>query len=287
MVDKKITTHRGVIIKAFKETNDTWTLSIFTKDNACYQAGQFISISPYQFPELTDLVNYFAFKKNKKEPVRAYSLSSSPHEANLAITIKPEYYDPQSESYPPLLSPFLASDILVGREINFLGYSGAYVMPKDMSIYDVVIHVVAGSGIVPSFSIIKDELFNRKNINIKHKLLYINKTKDDIIFHDQLNALIKQFPDRFSLTYFLTQESTKDLGEHYRYHRPRHEDIIASHTDLGKALFFTCGPAITKWQKKQAMLNGLSLTPRFMEWILATLKELKINDKHIKREVYG
>ena len=233
------------------------------------------------------MVNYFAFKKNKKEPVRAYSLSSSPHEPDLAITIKPEYYDPKSEAYPPLLSPFLASDILVGREISFLGYSGAYVMPKDMSIYDTVIHVVAGSGIVPSFSIIKDELFSNKSLSIKHKLLYINKTKDDIIFYNQLNALTKQFPDRFSLTYFLTQENTKNIGDHYRYHRPSQEDIIDSCPDLNRALFFACGPAITKWQKKQAMLNDISLKPRFMEWILAALKELAVNDKNIKREVYG
>jgi ferredoxin-NADP reductase len=58
---KKIHTHRGVILSAIKETNDTWTLNIFVGDKEHeYLAGQFISLSPYQFPELVDFARYCA-----------------------------------------------------------------------------------------------------------------------------------------------------------------------------------------------------------------------------------
>lgn len=286
---KKIRTMRGVIVDAYKETPDTWTLSIFISDHdKDYIAGQFISISPHQFLELKDLIAHFEFHKGKKEVVRAYSLTSAPHEKYLSITIKPEGFIPAQGSYPPLLSPLLASDLLVGKEIEFIGYAGAYIMTDELrSNTNHAIHLVAGSGIVPSFSIIKDELLAKQSA-IKHTVLFVNKTKEDIIFHDELRKLERNHQDRFQVHYFLTKQKPCDhAGKNYYFGRPSLELIRGLIKDKNRTVFFGCGPAITKYQKRQAALKNEEPTPRFMEWVHDVLEKLDIDKKRIKREVYG
>jgi 3-ketosteroid 9alpha-monooxygenase subunit B len=287
---KKLRHIRGVVIKAERETSDTWTLHIFVNNNdKDYVAGQFVSISPHQFPELLDLVKFLEYEKGKKEPIRAYSLASAPHEKYVSITIKPEAYEPYPGSLPPLLSPILASDVLVGREIEFIGYTGAYTMPHNLSpTIDHVVHLVAGSGIVPSFSIIKDELINQKNTHTKHIVIDVNKSFNDIIFHDELVNLKKKFPDRFSCIHFLSQENSNGIhGENYIYGRPSIEHIERLVKYPTNCLFFACGPAITKWQKKHAQESGAPLKPRFMEWVHEVIEKLRVDKKHFKREIYG
>lgn len=287
---KKIRPIRGVVIRAVQETPDTWTLYIFVSEHdKDYLAGQFINISPQQFPELRDMTRYFEYQKGKKEPVRAYSLTSAPHEKYIAITIKPEIYEPEPHSFPPLLSPLLASDILVGREIEFTGYAGAYVIPHDLS-PDInhIVHLVAGSGIVPSYSIIKDELIKEKNLHTRHTLLYVNRSWQDIIFHKELVMLERKFPERLSINHFLSQEpNSTTYGENYYYGRPTIENVtrLVSHPD--KSLFFACGPAVTKWQRAKAHEQGTEPKPRFMEWVHDVMVKLNVDKKRFKREIYG
>lgn len=242
---------------------------------------------PHQFPELLDIVKFFEFTKGKKEPVRAYSLTSAPHEKYIAITIKPEIYEPYEGSFPPLLSPLLASDILVGKEIQFTGYAGAYVMPEKLSPHiEEIAHLVAGSGIVPSFSILKSELNNKDNEHIKHTIVYANKSIKDIIFHEELLALEKQFPHRLCVKYFLSQEKVHGC-ENYIHGRPDIKHIKRFIKDPKNTLFFACGPAVTKWQKKHALETGIALRPRFMEWVQEVIEELQVDKKQFKREIYG
>jgi 3-ketosteroid 9alpha-monooxygenase subunit B len=285
---KKLKSRRGVVINAVKETADTWTLDIFVHDeDRNYLAGQFISINPAQFVELNDLLKFFEYEKSKKEPVRAYSLTSAPHEQYLAITIKPELYEPYPGAFPPLLSPILASNFLVGREIEFSGYTGAYVMPSDLpSHIDHVVHLVAGSGIVPSFSIIKDELINQKNLHTKHILIDVNKTLNDIIFHHQLTDLEKRHPDRLKIKHFISQEAIAP-STGYLHGRPSIEHVMQLVKKPENALFFACGPAITKWQKKQAQETGIQPKARFMEWVQDVIEKLNVDKKQFKREIYG
>lgn len=286
---KKIRAIKGVVVNAYKETKDSWTLNIWVHpQDRQYKAGQFISINPHQFNELKDFIAYLEHKKNKKEPIRAYSLASSPHEEYVSITIKPEVYHP-SDDFPPLLSPILASDFLLGREIEFMGYTGAYVIPQDLeATTKQIIHITAGSGVVPNFAIIKDELHTNKSPHIKHNLIIVNKTIKDIIYHQKLTELQNNFADRLTITHFLTQETnTNNWGSSYRQGRPALKDVQSLILDKEHTLFFACGPAITKWQKKQALALGLELKPRFMEWVDSVIEELQINKKKYFKEVYG
>jgi 3-ketosteroid 9alpha-monooxygenase subunit B len=179
--------------------------------------------------------------------------------------------------------------MLVGRDIEITGYAGAYIMPQEIiSQSDLVVHLTAGSGVVPSYSIIKDELLGNKNIHSKHKLIFINKTFRDIIFHKDLLELQKKYPDRFEVIHYLTREAdTSVYGKNYFSGRPKFVDIKKHINDIDRTLIFACGPAITKWQKKAAKENNISLKPRFMEWVQDVVNELGIDKKRYHREVYG
>ena len=67
------------------ETPDTATLILFTgNDRLEYEAGHFLTIDPHQFAALDRFVAFLEDLKGRKEPPRAYSISSAPHERNLA-----------------------------------------------------------------------------------------------------------------------------------------------------------------------------------------------------------
>lgn len=103
---EKIKELEVMVADVINETPDSATLVLFTgNDTLKYEPGHFLTISPHQFPALGRWINYLEDLKGKKEPPRAYSLSSSPDEKYLAFTVKEERYFTGSTPYPPLLSP--------------------------------------------------------------------------------------------------------------------------------------------------------------------------------------
>lgn len=103
--------------------------------------------------------------KGKKEPPRAYSMASAPHEKQLAFTIKEERYASGTTRYPPLLSPLLVKRTARGARLVITGFTGPYTLPADIeSRTDHIVHVCAGSGIVSNFSIIKHALLHHPRL---------------------------------------------------------------------------------------------------------------------------
>jgi hypothetical protein len=58
-------------VDVVRNTHDTVTLSFDTGDQPEYQAGQFISIDPHQFPELSRVIAYFELITGTRETFRA------------------------------------------------------------------------------------------------------------------------------------------------------------------------------------------------------------------------
>jgi len=287
---KKIRTIAGVVHDAIKETYDTYTLRIRVADtDRGYKAGQFISIDPHQFPELSEIVAFMEHKKGKKEVVRAYSMASTPSEPYVSITIKPERYEPPESEFPPLLSPLLASTALVGRPLHFLGYTGAYTIPENVGEQtDEVLHLVAGSGAVPNYAILKDELVQKKNLGVKHIMINVNKTIDDVIYLKDLEALHRDFPDRFKLYHLLTRDENPGRhGDHFLKGRPTLDFVATRIRDPQSVLVFACGAAVTKWQKKHAKETNSEPKPRFLETISDIVNGLGVDRKRYRKEIYG
>jgi 3-ketosteroid 9alpha-monooxygenase subunit B len=139
------------------ETPDTTTLVLFTgNDRLEYRAGHFLTIDPHQFEALERFLAFLEDPKGRKEPPRAYSLSSAPHERHLAVTVKEERYVSGVAQFPPLLSPLLVKRTVKGMRPVVTGFTGPYTLPSDVEPQtDHIVHICAGSGSVPNYSILK------------------------------------------------------------------------------------------------------------------------------------
>ena len=281
---------KGEVVKCVQETHDTWSLDISVgADNLDYIAGQFISIDPKQFPELERWARFMEKLKGKREVVRAYSLASAPHEPHLTITVKAEEYWDEEDPYPPLLSPLLGSDMLMGRAINVQAYSGHYVIAEDIEAHTgQVLHMVAGSGVVPNWALLKDDLENNRFPKLKHTMINTNKTYEDIIYRDDLFALAEKHKDRFELINLITREEDPTTrGANFFKGRPSTEFVSKYVDDPTTLRVYACGAAITKYAKKKAKETGIPATPRFMEGVASILADLGVDKKRFKKEVYG
>jgi 3-ketosteroid 9alpha-monooxygenase subunit B len=275
-----------MVADIIQETPDTFTLVLFTGNERLeYKAGHFITIDPHQFEGIQRWTQFLEHQKGKQEPPRAYSLSSAPHEPHLAITVKEEEYIAGVTTYPPLLSPILAKRIPTGTMMEITGFTGPYVMPDPMpSTVDGVVHICAGSGVVPSFSILKEGLHRGE---LQHTLICSNKTVDDIIFCDQLKALEREFPDRLRVIHCLTRQEKIAPGmPNFRSSRVNHDILGHALQSFAEPLIFVCGPANSPRDLKEAKELGQELSPRFYETVRTILEDVA-PDATVIKETYG
>jgi 3-ketosteroid 9alpha-monooxygenase subunit B len=279
-------TFEVVVTEVIQETPDTVTLVLDAPAIPPYRAGQFLTIDPHVFPVIAGHVAYVEhLKGGKKELVRAYSMASAPHEP-LAITIKAEPYWP-GDLHPPLLSPLLVYATPVGTRFPVVGFTGPYTLPPDIEQRtDHIVHLVAGSGVVPNYSIVKDAL--RNHPKLRHTFIDSNKTWADIIFHEGLARLTSGYPDRFRLVHTLTRQTDlTGLPPGVRTGRVGPELLRELIPDPGTAFAYLCGPAIASWDRKKALEQRTAPNPRFLESTIANLQAVGFTPARIKREAYG
>ena len=285
---KKIREFEVTVDEVVRETAETVSL-VFRHgpDIPAYRPGQFLTINPHQFPCIAGVTAYLEQVKGKKELPRAYSMCSSPHEARLAITVKEEPFVAGSTLYPPLLSPVLTRACPPGSKLSVVGFTGPYVLPVDVTERsDEIVHICAGSGIVPNFSIIKYCLSELPEL--RHTLVYSNKTWDDIIFRDQLEVLAAAHPDRLSIVHALTRdEAAERRGPNVVRGRITSDLLRSLIPDVTRTEVFTCGPGLSKWDKVAAAARGEKPSPRFLEAALACLAEIGVPEHRIHHESYG
>lgn len=285
---EKIKEMEVMVADVIQEAPDTATLILFTgNDKLNYEPGHFLTISPHQFPSLERWLNFFEDQKGKKEPPRAYSLSSSPDEKYLAITVKEERYITGVTPFPPLLSPILARRTYPGQKMVITGFTGPFTFNENTRREsDHILHICAGSGIVPAYSIIKYDL--RYFSKHKHTLIYSNKNLSDVIFYHQLKKLEEVFPDRFKVIHTLTREGNNSLfNGKIRSGRVSQELISEFIVDPLSTGVFVCGPDHTVHFKKAAKERGEELKSSFMGNVLSCLEEVGVPKAKIKRESYG
>ncbi len=287
LAQRRIAVFDTVLRDIVWETHDTVTLVLDPVDHPRdYIAGQFVSIDPAQFRELRQQIAYFEKVKGKREVVRAYSMASTPDEPYLAITVKEEEYLEGSTEYPPLLSPLLVHGLEKGRTITVKGYSGYYHLPPDvMEQTNHVVHVVAGSGVVPNFAMAKWALKHLPDL--KQTFVYSNKTWADAIFARQLTEMEAASGGRLRVLHCLTREPSAPEGSPCaRLGRINAELIAEAIPDPEACLVYACGTAITRWDKQAARARGEEPKPRFLETVKALLAERGVDRKRIHTEAY-
>lgn len=270
-----------------REAPDTVTLRLAADHPPPYRAGQYLTIDPLQFAGLRPFAAFLQQQKGKAELVRPYSLSSAPHEGQLAFTVKEEPFTAGEQPFPPLLSPFLVHHAHVGLRFEVAGFAGGYVLPDELDARaDTVLHVVAGSGAVPNFSILKDAL--HRGLRQRHLFVDANRTRAGILFRGSLQALAAAHPDRLRLLHLLTREP--DAGAHgadHRHGRLTAELLAELVGDPLRTEAFVCGPGITLPQRKAALARGEKPAPRFLESAVELLKALGVPRKQLHQESYG
>ncbi len=277
----------ATVTDVVRETHDSVTLTFSTEERPVYEAGQFLTIDPHQFPEIAGIVHYFDHAKARREPPRAYSMSSAPHEPLLAVTVKEEHFSPEQMAFPPLLSPLLVHGLRPGRRMTIVGFTGAYVLPPGIEREaDHLVHVCAGSGIVPNFAILKQAL--HQELPLRQTLVYANKSHKDIIFREALERLERQRPERLRIVHSLSREP--EAERHGPGYRSGHIDRAVLEEAIGdrqRCLVYACGPGITPFERKAARQKGLEPPPRFLETVLALLHDLKVEKNRMHTESYG
>jgi 3-ketosteroid 9alpha-monooxygenase subunit B len=287
-IRKKPLDYEVLVTEVRMETHDTATLLLdFGGVPVEYKAGQFINIDPHQFPALRALAAFLQEQKGRRELFRSYSMSSAPHEPLVAITVKDEEFLPGLTKYPPLLAPYLIHGRLPGARIKVQGFMGPYNLPDDVQERtDHLVHIVAGSGAVPNFAILKDAL--HRGLKLRHTFLCSHKTWADTLFREALEKLEATHPDTVRVLYTLTRETDESRFSPKvrkgRINQALLEELIP---DRQTCLVYACGPAITPWDRRKAMETRTPATPRFMEAVLGHLHTLGVDDKRIKRETYG
>ena len=239
---KKIKKLEVMVSEVIRETSDTVTLNLFAGNESLdYKPGHFCTIDPHQFDGVKRWCSYLEQVKGKKEKPRAYSLASSPHEKYLSITIKEEPYWPGETEYPPILSPVLVQRTPVGTRMEITGFTGPYYLPDDIeSRTDHLVHICAGSGSVPNWSIIKYAL--AKDLKLKHTLIYGNKTWEDVIYRHALKDLQTRYPDKLQIVHALSREpGADDFGRHVYRCRVGAELISKYVPDPSAVEVFACG----------------------------------------------
>jgi 3-ketosteroid 9alpha-monooxygenase subunit B len=268
------------------ETPDTVTLVYEGPEPFEYKAGQFCTIDPHQFRVVTGMTRFLEDLKKHKEPPRAYSMASAPHEP-LAITIKEETYESGSTKYPPLLSPVLVHHVEKGSRMMISGFTGPYHLPDNiLERTNHLVHITAGSGSVPNWSILKHAVkFLPK---LKHTFIYSNKTWDDVIFRDALNAFCAEHADKVRLVHCLTRQDVPEGAPPGTRRGRVSADLLRELIpDPMSVLVYACGPALSTHDRAAAREKGVEPTPRFMETVTAAVKEIGVPKDRYKTEAYG
>eukprot|EP00667_Euglena_gracilis_P013563 EG_transcript_14001 len=77
--------------------------------------------------------------------------------------------------------------------------------------YDTIGMLAGGVGITPMLQIIREVVTNPYD-RTKIKLLFVNKTEDDIVLREELDRLVLEYPETLEVHYLLTRPSKSWMG---------------------------------------------------------------------------
>jgi len=182
--------------------------------------------------ELRDLFTYkqgqhltFRFNFDGRELRRSYSMSSSPLENRLAVTVK--------KVSGGRASTFLHDQAKVGDTLEIAAPDGRFFTELNPDKRRTYYLFAAGSGITPLMSIIKTTLEAEPMSAIF--LLYGSRNEESIIFRDELDRLSERYVGQLHVEHVISQ--------------PRKEST-------GGGLFGVFKKSTTNWQGKIGRITG-------------------------------
>lgn len=160
----------------------------------------------------SEIADYFKYKQgqyvtlrfhlNDKEVRRAYSMSSSPLDNRLTITVK--------RIEGGLVSNWINDRVKVGSEIEVMSPQGRFYTTLKHENRKTYYLFGGGSGITPLMSIAKTALEEEPQSTIF--LFYGNNDENSIIFKDEFVALEKRYEGQFFVTHILQHPIKQKQG---------------------------------------------------------------------------
>lgn len=197
-----------------KETDDTVSIAFdVNKNEFNYKSGQYITIQK-------DI--------NGEDVRRSYSLCSAPFESDFRIAVK--------KIEQGKMSTFLTENLKAGDDLNIMLSAGNFIIDNLQANH---VGFAAGSGITPLLSMIKSTL---KNGGAFH-LFYGNRTVLTSIFKNEIDDLVKIYPNQFNVTYIYSRENTTNEINHGRIDNNKLNELIKLNPEVLKSDgFYACGP---------------------------------------------
>lgn len=232
-----------VVKDVIEYSSDVKTFVLGKEDGSALaypQAGNYISI---------------ALEIGEAKLCRPYSLSSSPKEAlegKYTLTIK--------RVKDGLASNYVLDTWKKGDKIRTSAPQGTFTY-EPLRDAKTVIGIAGGSGITPFFSFAKAIKDGTEDFNLI--LLYGSRTKNDILFLDEFEA-IEKATDKFKLINVLSDEDVEGYEKGFIT-----SDLIKKYAPDGEYSIFICGP--------QAMYN----------FIDKEIEKLNIRKKFVRHELFG
>ncbi len=191
---------------------------------------------------------------------RTYSISSSPHEAQLRISVKREY---EGE-----MSNYLHDSVNAGDVIELLTPNGQFDF--DPSDQRPAIFLSAGIGITPMISMFKHAILEGIRTRQMRNVVLLSSFQkiEDRVFADE----VAQFQHRAMDSSFVYWLLTKEEGvsnERNTVHQRLDKHLLQQILPLDNYEFFLCGPA------------------SFMQHTYDTLLSMGVKDASIQAEAFG
>lgn len=179
--------HTTYIKSIIHLTNDAVNIEIEIpndlKSGFSYQAGQYLVV---RIPDLDNSQH------------RSYSISAPPFENKLQIGVK--------KLTGGLVSTHLVEFAKEGDRIDIMQPQGSFTLQSLSAPVKSLVAFVAGSGITPVLSIIKQHL--NENSQNKALLIYGNKTTADRMYAEDLRSLENTLPIQFEDLYIYSRQTT-------------------------------------------------------------------------------
>jgi ferredoxin-NADP reductase/mono/diheme cytochrome c family protein len=196
----------------------------------------------------------FSFLFDGKKETRCYSICSSPARSGY-VEITPKRIN------DGCVSVFLNDRASVGMTVEATGPFGQFCLnPAEDG---KIVLLAAGSGITPIMAMLRyiDDLC----LDTQATLLYCVRTRQDIIFHHELDELETRLK-KFRCQVLLSQPDPEWPGARGHIN---HEFICNAVPEVEGQVFFLCGP------------------PPFMDTARAILRELGVEPERIRQETFG
>ncbi|MFO0379454.1 MAG: 2Fe-2S iron-sulfur cluster-binding protein [Cyclobacteriaceae bacterium] len=199
------------IQKIQPETEDTKSFWLRPDRPLAFRAGQFLILQ-------------------QGEHRRSYSISSSPGDSLVRITVK------RIEN--GLFSRYLFDEAHVGETLTSSGAAGRFQLPEDPDAFQQYVFFAAGSGITPCRPMIEEILTHRGQSTVV--LVYSNRSEATTIFRSELTELRSKFPKRFQIEW-LNSSNVNLLRA--RLSKWLVGELLQQYVrEKDKAAFYLCGP---------------------------------------------